>query len=289
MRTILLNQSNIVPGTNNSILSYTLPGGGAYFQDTQKVALTSCSMFYSTFNITAAYNNNSFQYIWIDGNTYTVQFPDGYYEIESINSFLEFTFIQNGHYLISSTTGKFVYFITLDINTALYSIETNCFVMNQDLFPPTSYTPAVSKVAWTIPVVGLTPCLVILTNAFSNIIGYKTGSYPATINNTINKISQSSTAPQLSPLSSFTMTCSLVNNSYSVPNNLFYCFSPSGSIGSYYNTAPNEFVWLSIPPGQRTEIVITFTDQDNRAVAIYDPNIVIMLAISDPNEVIGSK
>ena len=289
MRTILLNQSNIVPGTNNSVLSYTLPGGGAMFQDTQKIALTSCSMFYSTFNITAAYDNNSFQYTWIDGNTYTVQFPDGYYEIASINSFLQFSFIQNGHYLVSTTTGKFVYFMTLDINSALYSIETNCFVMNQDLFPPASYTPAVSKVAWTIPVVSLTPCLVISPNAFSSIIGYKAASYPPTINNTANKIFQSSTAPQLSPLSSYTMTCSLINNSYSVPNNLFYCFSPSAAIGQYFVTAPNELIWSNIPPGQRTEIIITFTDQNNRAVSIYDPNIVVMLAISDPNEISSSK
>ena len=281
MKTILLNQSHIVPYTNNSVMTYPLPAGGVLFSQGQKIALASTSMYYSTFNITIANDNNTFSYTWINGKTYNVVFPNGYYDIPSINAYLQFTFIQNGHYLISNTTSKFVYFVTLDINVPLYSIEMNCFVMNQILFPPTDYTPAGPD--WTIPIVGLTPSLIILSNSFRDIIGYNAGSYPPTINNTTNKIFQSSTAPQVSPLSSYTMTCSLVNNPYSIPNNLFYCFSPSGLFGGYFNVSPNEYCFLDITPGQKSEITISFTDQNNRAVSIQDPNIVVNLIISDPN------
>ena len=66
MRTLILNSSNIVPGTNNSILSYEFVGGGITLKKGQKLALASLQMYYSTFNITALNKNNSFSKITVE-------------------------------------------------------------------------------------------------------------------------------------------------------------------------------------------------------------------------------
>jgi hypothetical protein len=67
MRTLILNKSNVVQGSNNSEYQYNFPGGGIKLLQGEKIALSSITMFYSTPNITSLYNNNKFQYIWIDG------------------------------------------------------------------------------------------------------------------------------------------------------------------------------------------------------------------------------
>ena len=143
MRTLILNSSDIVAGTNNSILSYTFAGGNINLKKGQKLALANLQMYYSTFNITAANNNNTYNYTWVDGTTNAVTMPDGFYDIPALNNYLHFTMVQNKHYLVSST-GDFVYFATLGINPSRYSCEINCFGMSVALAAAES---------WTLPVV----------------------------------------------------------------------------------------------------------------------------------------
>ena len=70
MKTIVLNSSNIVQGSNNSELEYLFPGGGVQFVEGDRVTLSNLTMYYSTPNITVANNNNTFQYTWVDGISY---------------------------------------------------------------------------------------------------------------------------------------------------------------------------------------------------------------------------
>ena len=81
MRTLILNQSNIVPNTNNSVLEYTFPAGNIHIVKGQKLALGSLTMYYSTFNITTTYNNNQYQYVWVDGSVVSVSIPNGFYKL----------------------------------------------------------------------------------------------------------------------------------------------------------------------------------------------------------------
>ena len=310
MKTLILNQANIIqdnnPTTKNSRLVYKFPSGAITFQEGQKLALASISMYYSTFNITQANNNNTFQYIWVDGKTYTLTFPDGFYDINAINNFLMYSMQQNGHYLISPS-GKNVFFIDITLNVERYSVEINCYTMNKTLYGTTYIMPTGgSAPAWAIPTTTIVPVFVVLLNNFRNIIGYGAGQYPKgtsfTINNTVvpplvvqtpTLISiqtfQSSQAPQVSPLSSYTISCSLINNNYAVPNTLLYSFSPSGAFGAYFSIAPNELVFVTMYSGSYNEFSIQITDQNNNPIAIQDPNMVVLLAISDPGENSVSK
>ena len=94
MRTLVLNQSNIVADGQNNKLVYNFPNS-VTFKDAY-MALSSISVYYSWFNITSALANNTFSYTWVSSGTttnYTVTIPDGIYEISSLNSYLQFIFI----------------------------------------------------------------------------------------------------------------------------------------------------------------------------------------------------
>jgi len=297
MRTLILNSANIIQGTNNSILSYEFIGGNINLKKGQKVALASLQMYYSTFNITALNNNNSFSYVWVDGITYPVNIPDGFYDVDALNNYLHFTMVQNTHYLIDAT-GNFVYFITLGINTTQYAVEVNCFGIDVAIAAANVWVLPVGA-TWVLPNNFIVPELVVGTNNFGLVIGFAAGTYPNAViagappNQTqtpayaSDQQFLSTFTPQVSPVSSFILTCSLINNNYAVPNNLIYSFAPTGTIGEQFTVAPNQYVFIDVLPAQYNRFQVSFIDQAFRPVAIQDPNMIIQLIISDVGDFTG--
>ena len=309
MKTLILNSTNILPNTNNSNLAYRFPTS-IILQEGQKLALTSFSMYYSTFNITAVNQNNTFNYIWLDGETYSVVFPDGYYDIGSMNDYLHSVMVQNTHYL-KATNGNYVYFLTLQTNPTYYAVELNCFGLNAQLATANTWTLP-NGATWVIPTITtqyIYPMFQILNTNFTAVIGFKTGFYPlniaeATITTdgtttwtqpttanapygktaVVSFISQ--TTPQVSPVASYTITCSLINNKYSIPNSLLYSFGVpnTASFGSYFSIVPPQMSFIDILAGNYNEFVIQILDQNQRPVVIQDPTIVILVNISDVGE-----
>ena len=62
MRTLIINNSNVVQGYSNSKYTYQFSGGGATFEKGDQIAVQSIQVPYSWFNITSSYNNNTFGY-----------------------------------------------------------------------------------------------------------------------------------------------------------------------------------------------------------------------------------
>jgi hypothetical protein len=315
MRNFILNSSNIVPNTNNSKLVYQFSGGGITIKKGQKVALASVQMYYSTFNISAAQGNNVFNYVWFDGTTNVITIPDGFYDADGLNNYLRFEMLANKHYLTTIATGEIVYFLAISTNSTFYSIQLDCFIMNTTLFPAATYAlPA--GATWVVPTGAASPCPMfqILNNAFKEIIGFAVGFYPqgnpqppntpavvpygtttygaaptyiqapAYTTNQAFISKDSGLVPQITPLSSYILTCNLVNNTFAVPNNLLYSFAPVGAFGSQFTIAPNQYVFIDANDGLFTAFELRFTDQNNFPVAIQDPNYVIMIIIADKNE-----
>jgi hypothetical protein len=300
MRTLILNSSNIVAGTNNSILRYNFSGGGVNLVKGQKLALASLQMYYSIFNITAANRNNVFSYVWVNGTTYTVTVPDGFYDIVALNNYLRFTMVQNTHYL-TTTTGDFVYLLSLGTNAVRYSIQLNCFRISTAIATANSWSLP-SGATWVLPTNTIVPELVVpslTTSNFGLIIGFNAGTYPNAViagvppgqtqtpAYTTDQSFLSTYTPQVTPLSSFILTCSLINNNYAVPNNLIYSFSPQGTVGSQFTVAPNQYVFIDVNPGQYNSFDVQFIDQNFRPIVIQDPNMVIQIVVSDVNDNIG--
>lgn len=300
MRTLILNSSNIVAGTNNSVLSYNFVGGGITLKKGQKLALASLQMYYSTFNITAANKNNSFSYVWVNGITYNVVIPDSFLDIDGLNNYLHFVMVQNKHYLVS-TTGDYVYLMTLGINPTRYAVQLNCFGISVAVAAANTWTlPA--GATWVLPNNFIVPELTVppsLNNTFGLVIGFAPGTYP---NSVIAGVPPAQTqlpaftsdqeflstfTPQVTPVSSFILTCSLINNNYAVPNNLIYSFSPQGTIGDQFTIAPNQYVFIDVNEGIYNSFQVQFIDQNYRPVAIQDGQMIIQIVISDVNDNLG--
>ena len=308
MRTLILNQENIVPNTANGRLEYVFPAGNVSIQKGQKLALASLQMFYSTFNITSLNNNNVFSYVWVDGTEHQVVIPNGYYTIATLNEFLQFTMINNTHYLIDNDTANNVYFLTLGTNASTYKVELTTFQMNATLFPVGAGAGQYALPAgagWVVPTASILPMFKIPATSFRDVIGFtNAGYYPqgsagnyneATISGvppaqtqapaySSNLVFASDKVPQVSPLSSYLVKCNLINNNYAVPNDLLYSFSPQSAFGDQFTIAPNQLIFINIQEGQYNKFVVEFADQNNRPVAIEDPNFVILLIISDVGE-----
>lgn len=281
MRTLILNQNNVVDNSLNDTYTYRFPNGAVNFHNDQ-VAVASISIYFSWYNITSAttgsgYNNNTYQYIWTDGGgstTYTITMPDGYYEIDTLNAYLQSQMVSNGHYL-KDGAGDYVYYLEIIANQTYYGVQLNSYAL------PTALPAGWSNPAGIVfPAVASTPQFVILsTNNFQNVIGFNPGTYPPAIQATnYNILSQN--IPQITPVSSLIMTCTLLNNTYALPNTLLYSFNVQGTqFGGLYTMNVPQFSFVDIVDGQYTNFTVQFFDQNLNRIAINDDNIVIMLVI----------
>lgn len=288
MRTIIINGNNVVPNSLNDTYTYRFPNGAVNFSNDQ-IAVASISMYFSWFNITSAttgsqYNNNIFQYTWYDNagaTTYTVTLPDGYYEINDLNSYLQYTLVQNGHYLVDSNN-DFVYYIEFVVNPTYYGTQINAYPI------PTALPGGWSNPAgMTFPLVASTPQITILsTNNFGTVVGFNPGTYPPAPQ-TVNYSALSQNAPQISPVNSLLMTCNVLDNPFANPKTLLYSFNPAGTpFGALINIQVPQFAFVDIYDGQYTDLTIQFFDQNLNRIYINDPNIVVLLAIGKKEQYI---
>lgn len=297
-KTLILNSSNVIAGSNNSKFLYDFPNGGYTFKQ-DLIALQSISMYFSAFNITVAYNNNTFSYIWVDGTTNVVLIPDSFLQVADINAFLQSVMYANKHYLTTST-GDIVYLLELVINQARYAVQLNSFLISVAIATANTWTIA-SGATWVLPTNSILPYLVVpSTNNFGALIGFPAGQYPAGIiagvppaqTQTPSYASSqsilSTTAPQITPYSSFLVYCSLVNNRAVIPSSLIYSFTPTdtvfGAIQLYAPTA--ELGWNKVVDGQYNAFVIEFRDQLGNPVAFNDPNTLITLYTKNKDEMV---
>lgn len=291
MKTLIINGENLVSGPYNDTYKYNFPIGSVEFKNDQ-VAVSAIYMYYSWFNITSAttgsmYNNNVFQYVWYNNSgssTYTVTLPDGYYEVSDINAYLQSQMVANGHYLLDSN-GDYVYYLELVTNTTYYAVQFNSYPIPTSL--PSGYTNPASI---TFPATATTPQIIISsTNNFKDVLGFDAGTYPSPTQTT-NYSKLSDYTPQVSPVSSLILSCTLLNNRYAIPSTLLYSFSPAGvSFGSLINITPPEMSFVDIQDGSYTDFTIEFRDQSLNRIAINDTNLVIMLTIKDKYEYLEKK
>ena len=245
MKTLILNQSNIILDGQNNKLVYRFPNSVQL--KNSYLAFASASLYYSWFNITSALQNNTFSYNWINGagvaTTYTVTIPDGLYEISTLNQFLQYTFIANGHYLVNASSQN-VYYAEFAVNPARYGIQINTFLFPTALpalwtnpaavpFPPQSFNPIIT-----------------LPSAFNQIMGYVAGfatnqnlnnAYVPPVSPYISKSAigtlsyLSTTAPNVQPNSSLILNATNIDNAYATPTGALYTIVPTVGIGELIN------------------------------------------------------
>ena len=295
---LVLNSSNVVNDGQNNKLVYNFPNS-IQFKD-KYIAVSSVTIYYSWFNIDTKYQNNVFRYSWTSlgvTTTYTITIPNGLYNISDINFYLQWTMINNGHYLVNNA-GENVYYAELVVNANRYAIQINTYLM-----------PIALPVGWTnpaglvFPTQSFNPVITIPAN-FSNIIGYPANfttngnvnnAYVAPVasssNNYVTKNALgtlsylSNTAPNVQPNSSIFLSISNINNPYSQPSSIIYSVTPTVNIGEQVIERPPNFMWNKMIDGTYNELRLTILGIDKSPITLNDPNMTILLTIKDKDEI----
>lgn len=278
MPTIILNSKNIVNAPTNNKLIYTFQNGGVEFKNND-IALAQISLYYSWFNLNQQlYNNTSCSYIWIDGTIVNITIPNGYYTASSLNAYFESIMVSNKHYLINTTNGDFVFYIQLQENATFYAIQINCYAVPTSL--GTTYAFPLGAL-WILPLTPTTPQFVVNTSSnFSKLIGFNSGTYPPTPQSTTYSII-SQNVPEIQPISSLNLMCSMINNPFSVNKNLYSCGIPSVQFGQQISITPPNFLYNKIADGMYQQFTIEILDQNNAPIEILDNQIVIVINLRE--------
>jgi hypothetical protein len=280
MRTIVLNENNIV-GANNNSLVYQFPS--SVDLTGCEIAVSNITMYYSWDNINSTtLENNIFYYNWVSGTTntqYTITIPNGLYELSDINAYLQFCFIQNGHYLVNSG-GQNVYYAEMIINPTQYAVQVNTFAVPTSL--PATWTNPASLV---FPTTTFNPVLTFPAR-FNEIVGFAV-NFATAINtgggNTLSYLS--SVAPQLQPNSSLLIAMSGIDNKYANPNTIIYSVAPNVGLGELIVEKPAQFNFNRLLSGTYNRLLFQFLGNDLSPVIIRDPNMTIILVIKDQDDV----
>ncbi len=292
---IVLNQNNLVQDGLNSELVHKFPNS-VVFKD-KYIAVSSVSMFYSWFNILQVYNNNLFTYTWTAGavtTTYTVNIPDGLYEISDINNYIQFICIQNGTYW--SSFGNNYYPFELLVNANRYAVQLNTYLI------PTAL-PADSTVPTNFPGWPTTEqnSVVSFPAQFNKIVGYNANfqsnpnvgnAYipPSPSTQSSNYVAKlaggqlsylSNFAPQVQPNSNVLINISNINNPYTIPASVIYSLTPAVKIGEQITDTPPNFMWNRLIDGTYNELRVQLKGTDGQRLRINDPNMTILLTIRD--------
>jgi len=284
--TIVLNGSNLInSGSGNNTFVYNFPNSVSFPH--HEIAVQSVSMYYSWANINdTSLSNNRFTYTWKVGattTTHSVVIPTGLYEIVDINSYLQFVFIQNGHYLVN-TAGQNVYYAEMIVNPNLYAVQVNTFPIPTSL--PSGWTAPVGFAGF--PTGAFQTTLTFPAN-FNKIVGFTAGF--ATAGNATPSVNYSVTStisPQVQPNANVYIGVSNISNPYAVPNSIIYAISPNVAFGSQIKETPPQFAWNKLLNGTYTQLRLQILGSDLSPLPILDPNMTIILCIRNTKESIDN-
>ena len=277
--TLVINSSNVTNTNPNSIYTYNFIGGGFKVEEGMECMISSAQIPYSIFNITAAYNNNSFQLNFPTGasgyTTFNLTIPDGFYTMNDFNNYIQQYCITNGLYLINSS-GQNVYYLNFSVNQNYYAIQILLYTVPRSL--PTGYTAPSNWIGYSTYTSDRTPYIVI-NNNLSDYLGFTAGQYPPTLPQITNYSILSNKKPPLaSYVNSLIIHCSLVNNPVISPSDILDAFQISNTtFGANINYTPNIEKYVKLTRGTYNSMVLYITDQNNNPITMLDPNILITI------------
>ena len=304
MFVLVLNASNVVNDGTNSTYIYNFPNSVSLTD--KYIAVSTVTLYYSWFNIDTKYSNVSFTYTWTLGGVstpYTINIPNGLYNITDINAYCQWVMIQNLHYLIDNN-GSNVYYFELLVNPNRYAIQLNTFSFPISL--PPGWTQPAGFAGY--PTQRFNP-IITFPNNFNKIVGYRANftsngnvnnAYippsPDVSNNFVAKDGAgtlsylSDTFPDVQPNSSIFLSISNINNPYSQPSSIIYSITPTVAIGEQVIERPPNFMWNKLLNGTYNQLRVQFLGIDKQPISLKDPNLTIILTVRDKDEgFLGTK
>lgn len=264
---IIINNSCYV-GTNK--YRYTFPTGSISLKNSA-IALNTVDMFYSWYNITALNNNSIFTLAFpsaLGRVFYQVKIPDGFYSVDTLNAWFQNFMIDNDLYLINDS-GNYVYYAEFVTNPTYYAVQINLYDVPTSL--PSGWT---APSGWSFPAVTDKPWIIVgSSNNFGLLIGFSPDTYSAA-----TQISD--LTPQMAPVQSVIIQCSMLDNKYANPNTNLYSFSAGTSaFGAMISSSATELVYVDVMDSSISFLEISLVDQNFNPLVFKDPNLVIQLII----------
>jgi len=288
LKPVVLTAQNYV---DQSTFRYQFPRGSVKVDNGDSIALAQASMYYSWYNITSAYNNNTFTYYWwdnthpygtIDGtNTYTVTFPDGFYHLNfpispsnTWNEYFQKAMIANNTYLLDAA-GEYVFFFEIVWNNTYGRAQIISYPIPSVLPAGYSLPPTAT---WTLPAAATCPVInLAITNNTYELLGFAVGSYPPT-NETATFSVLGTSATDFFKVSSVIVSCSLLKNLYSIPpTNLYTIPIQTSTFGLPITVSLGEFAPVELQAGLYDGFDIKLLDQNYNPLKLTDTDIVIYL------------
>jgi hypothetical protein len=274
-QTIVLNKNNISDTTTNNTLVYKFPNSVQFKNNS--IALEAITMYYSWTNINSSpLSNNTFSYTWKVGSTvtsYTVTIPNGLYEISDINSYLQYVFIQNGHYLVNSSSQN-VYYAEFLVNATTYGVNIVTYAVPTSL--PSGYTAPSGFAGY--PTGSSYYPVITIPAYFNSIVGYTAGF------TTSSGTNSSTSTPQVQPNPTLFLTCSGISNKYTNPSTILYSITPTVALGEVITERPNEKSYAKLVDGTYNQITVRILGSDLNPITRLDSAMTIMLSIRDDND-----
>jgi hypothetical protein len=272
-RNISVNQ-NFTTSNNpntNAVLRFIFPSP----QTMQRceLALNHLDLFFSWFNITAVYGNNSFSYLWPNGGSFSsfnVTVPDGSYEIKTLNTFLQQEMLANKTYLVNSE-GANVFFLNLQANNTFYRTA-----LTSTALPTTLPSGWSNPGTFTLPSTPQCPCISIPSpgsslSSMSQFLGFNPAVYPP-LGSSATTTLFGQNVPVLDQVTSVNVLCESVNQGLvnRFPN-LIYTFSPTVAFGSQIQVDPQQQVWYPVVDSIYASITLRLVDQNGSPIILQDP------------------
>lgn len=286
---ITLNASNVNPSQTN-IFNYNFPSGSVKFKNA-RVAIQSVIIPYSWYNLNATtYNNTSIQLtfpVTISSTsiqqTVNITIPNGFYQISDINNYLQSQMISLGYYLVNAA-GNNVYYLQLVGNINLNNAQLNVYPVPTSL--PAGYSYG-STGTWGAASIGSLPStsnqvpqLVTLNNNFGKLIGFASSTtFPSSTTSATTVSIASTLVPQITPVQSIYIGCSLVRNILSNPTNIITNVAITSTYATNIIYNPQEFAWLPILDGNIPSFQVIFYDNLFNVLPIIDTNLTVNLLI----------
>jgi hypothetical protein len=244
------------------------------------VGVGSAYIYYSWYNINGTTLNNNVFKLDIPGmSQQTITIPDGAYDISTLNSYLQYWFIQNGLYITNNTTGVNTYYASFSVSPSSYKVQLNTTVIQNAL--PSGYTSGGTNMtnAFTNSA-GLKHIqfTILSTNNLKDILGINAGTYPTSATgNPSTYTKESDYIPNVNPINAVQMRLSCAYNLFSSNTNLIHVFTnKDAKIGEQIDASPLEVNYVPCM-GSHKELVLAFYDQAGRVLDLLDPNIVVKI------------
>jgi hypothetical protein len=289
MRTIIFNQSNVLPGRQNNTLQYNFPNSvdltGA------QIAVSNVFIYYAWFNISTALNNRTYSYNITNSTgliTRNIEMPEGMYEVADINAYLQFAMISNNDYLINSATGSYVYFAEFQVNPTRYVVEINTFSIPTVAQAATlGYTQPVGGFGGaTLPAVNTNANILLNGNSFGSIIGFAPSFATTPSVAGLTQTFLSSLAPQVQPNPNLLIAITGIDNKYSNPSTIIYSLSPQVGFGELITERPAQFNFNKFLAGTYNQLTLQFLGTNLQPIPIQDPNMTIICVIRDKDDLV---